>query len=479
MTPVLKIALTGLLILLPTLAMSAGHETVSPSTSAAQATRAAQAGKMAFSQPVAGLSPDQRLDFKVGRGLFRRLWVTAPASTQAADGLGPLYNARACMNCHRNNGRGHPPEAGDSNAISLLLRIDIPPQDEGQRQHLAEHRISNIPEPTYGLQLQDFAIPGHKSEYRLTVSYQEVPIALADGSQVKLRKPTYGVSDLGYGPLHPQARLSPRVAPQLIGLGLLDAIEDEAILARADPGDRDGDGISGRANRVWDQANATVALGRFGHKAGMPSVDQQSQAAFSTDLGMAVPLYPDATGDCTQRQAACRAAPNGNSARYNNLETHQQVTDLVDLYVSHVGVPDRRDIDHPDVRAGQQLFEQIGCAACHTPTYRTGSRTAFVANHGRDIAPYTDLLLHDMGEGLADHRPEGLANGREWRTAPLWGIGLTAQVSGQVSYLHDGRARSLLEAILWHGGEAQTQRDAVIALDQRSREQLLAFIESL
>lgn len=444
-----------------------------------ETTYSGRLNKNAFSHSASNLPRNKRLDFKVGRGFFRRLWVSAPASTQAADGLGPLYNARSCMECHPNNGRGHIPEGTEDKATSLFLRVDIPAQNDTQRKLLASHRISNIPDPTYGLQLQDFAIPGHKAEYRLTVSYEEIPVELSDGSRITLRKPSYTASDLGYGPLHPQARLSPRIAPQMIGLGLLDAIDEKDILALSDPDDANGDGISGRPNRVWSNEHNKVMLGRFGHKAGMPTVDQQSQNAFLTDLGMSVPLYPQAAGDCTSRQVECRSAPNGNSPQYDNLEAHQQITDLVLFYINHIAVPARRNADDPDVIAGQRVFERIGCHQCHIPSFRTGAQTAAKANHNQQIAPYTDLLLHDMGEGLADHRPEGVANGREWRTAPLWGIGLTQLVSGHRSYLHDGRARSLLEAILWHGGEAKTQRDAVVALDRAEREQLLKFIESL
>lgn len=433
----------------------------------------------AFSHPAANLHTGQRLDFKVGRGFFRRLWVTAPASTQAADGLGPLYNARSCMNCHPRNGRGHPPDGPNGNAVSMVLRVDVPAQTNAQRQALAEHRIANLPEPTYGLQLQGFAVAGHAAEARLRVEYEELPLTLADGTEVRLRRPAYTLADLGYGPLHPLARLSPRVAPQMIGLGLLQAIEEDDILRLADPNDSDGDGISGRPNRVWSHARGEVMLGRFGHKAGMPSVDEQSQSAFSTDLGMSVPLFRDAAGDCTHRQTDCRAAPNGNSPQYDDLEAHRQVTDLVLLYVTHLAVPARRNVDDPDVLGGERIFKRIGCDACHTPHFRTGNDTNSVATHNQDISPYTDLLLHDMGDGLADGRPEGVADGREWRTAPLWGIGLTPLVAGHSYYLHDGRARSLLEAILWHGGEARPHRDAVIALDQVSRTQLLKFIESL
>ena len=429
-----------------------------------------------FSKSSPGLTSEQKLNFQVGRGLFKRLWVTAPASTQTSDGLGPLYNARSCMGCHPNNGRSQP----GNDAQQIVIRIDVPPQNDIQHEELTNHKISNIPEPTYGLQLQNLAIAGHNSEYQeLTIIYEETPITLSDNTQVMLRKPNYQVAGLAYGAMHPETRMSPRVAPQIIGLGLLEAINEKDILSQADPEDHDGDGISGRPNWVWSHALTKVSLGRFGLKSEKPTLDDQVQSAFSIDIGLSVPLHTNAAGDCTAKQSTCLTAVNGNTPRYDNLEVHQEMIDLVNLYVNHIDVPPQRNATEATVLAGKKLFNEIGCASCHTPRYVTGNQSPAKANHNKEIFPYTDLLLHDMGEGLADHRPEGVANGREWRTAPLWGIGLTQRVSGHNYYLHDGRARSLLEAILWHGGEAQLQRNAVIALDKESREQLLAFIKSL
>lgn len=433
----------------------------------------------AFSHASANMSFEREMNFKIGNGFFRRLWVSAPASTQAADGLGPLYNARSCQRCHLKDGRGHPPASADDNAVSMFLRIDIPPQNDEQRRLLAEHRVNNIPDPTYGTQLQDFAIAGHRAEYRLAIDYTEVPVTLVDGSVVSLRQPSYRAEDLGYGPLHPQARLSPRVAPQMIGLGLLEAIDEADLLARADPDDADGDGISGRPNRVWSGEFGHVMPGRFGHKAGAPSVNEQSQGAFAGDIGISGPLNPAGWGECTAAQAACRAAPNGNSPQYDHLEAGRQVTELVVFYARNLAVPARRQPDDPTVLAGKRVFYTLGCTGCHTPSYRTRKDGVAPEQADQLIWPYTDLLLHDMGEGLADHRPEGVANGREWRTAPLWGIGLTPVVNGHSQYLHDGRARSLLEAVLWHGGEAQPQRDAVVGLSAADRAALLRFLESL
>jgi CxxC motif-containing protein (DUF1111 family) len=415
----------------------------------------------------------------VGNGFFKRVWVSAPASTEAADGLGPLYNARACQRCHLKDGRGHPPSGPDDNAVSMFLRLSVPLRSEDERQRLAAHRANVIPEPTYGGQLQDFAIQGHQAEGRMHIAYQEVPVELADGTVVSLREPSYSIEDPAYGPLDEAVMLSPRVAPQMIGLGLLEQIDAADILAQADPDDADGDGISGRPNRVWDAAKGQVALGRFGWKAGEPTVDQQSQGAFSGDMGISVPLHPHGSGECTAAQTACREAPNGNSPQYEDLEAHREVTDLVAFYARNLAVPPRRDPGDPEVLAGKQLFHEIGCTGCHTPQYVTRKSAEHPEQSEQRIWPYTDLLLHDLGNGLADGRPEGEADGREWRTAPLWGIGLTPTVNDHSFYLHDGRARGLLEAILWHGGEAKAQRDAVANLSAQQRAQLLRFVQSL
>jgi CxxC motif-containing protein (DUF1111 family) len=445
------------------------------------ATSHKKANRNAFSHASANMSFARELDFKVGNGFFKRLWVSAPASTKAADGLGPLYNARACQRCHLKDGRGHPPEGNrpDDNAVSMFLRLSVPPQTPEQQQAIATQRLKVIAEPTYGGQLQDFAIPGHKAEGQMHIEYSERPVTLGDGSVVSLRHPSYSITDLGYGPLHPETLLSPRVAPPMIGLGLLELISEADILAKADPQDSDRDGVSGKPNRVWSAAQQQVALGRFGWKAGAPSIDEQNQDAFAGDIGISTPLHPAGHGECSAKQARCQAAINGNDPQYDNLEADQTVTDLVLFYARHLAVPARRKIDDPQVLAGKRLFYESGCIACHTPKFITGAAADRPELSQQLIWPYSDLLLHDMGEGLADHRPEGLANGREWRTPPLWGIGLTETVSGHSYFLHDGRARNLLEAVLWHGGEAQASRDRVAAMTKTERDALLAFLNAL
>ena len=435
----------------------------------------------AFSHSSANMAFDKELGFKVGNGLFKKLWVSSPASTKASDGLGPLYNARSCQRCHLKDGRGHPPAANwpDDNAVSMLLRLSIPPRTATERAALASHRKLTIDEPTYGGQLQDFSIQGHRAEGRIHIVYEEIPVTLADGEVVSLRRPTYSIEAPGFGALHPETMISPRVASPMIGLGLLEAIDEAGILALADPEDADGDGISGKPNRVWSLEAGRAMLGRFGWKAGQPSLRQQIAAAFSGDIGIATTLFPAAAGDCTAAQSDCRAAPSGNSDRHDGVEASDKVLDVVLFYARNLAVPARREIDDPEVLAGKALFYGSGCIACHRPKFVTAERPDMPEQSGQLIWPYSDLLLHDMGEGLADHRPEGEASGREWRTPPLWGIGLTEVVNGHTQFLHDGRARNLLEAILWHGGEAEGAKQAVVSMSREERNALLRFLSTL
>lgn len=433
----------------------------------------------AFSNASGNLSLSKEFDFKIGNAVFEKLWVSSPASTKSSDGLGPLYNARSCGRCHMRNGRGHTPAEnwpGD-NAVSMLLRLSIPPQTEGHRELLASGRANVIPEPTYGTQLQDLAIKGHAGEGRMQIAYKKKTVTFADGETVALRAPSYRITDLSYGPLHPQTLVSPRIAPQMIGLGLLEAIPAQDILAKADPEDRDGDGISGRANRVWSLENNRSMLGRFGWKAGSPTILQQTAEAFAGDIGISSDLIRKSFGDCMPGQAVCRNAPHGESGKQPEIK--RSLLNLVAFYSRNIAVPRRRNARAPEARSGEAIFHNTGCAACHIPKLRTGQNSPDPNLRGQTIRPYTDLLLHDMGPGLADGRPEAQANGREWRTAPLWGIGLTKTVSGHTFFLHDGRARNLTEAILWHGGEAQAARDKFSRLSKRERDQLIAFLESL
>lgn len=435
----------------------------------------------AFSNSSGNMPFRKELDFKVGNGIFRKLWVSAPASTSSSDGLGPLFNARSCQRCHLKDGRGHPPEANfpDDDATSMFLRLSIPPKTQEQKRLLGERKISVVPEPTYGGQLQDFAIQGHDAEGKMHIEYADQLFVFPDGGKVMLRKPAYSIDRLAYGPLHPKAMLSPRVSPQMIGLGLLEAVPEAQIRALADPDDKNGDGISGRPNELWSKDKNRLVLGRFGWKAGNPTVKAQSAGAFEGDIGISNPLARNAWGDCTVKQSRCRKAPNGSSAKLGNVEAGEKFLNLVAFYAQNLAVPRRRNPDSLDVLAGKKLFYEVGCVKCHQPKFKTGALEGQPHLSGQLIWPYTDMLLHDMGEGLADNRPEGVASGREWRTAPLWGIGLTPIVNGHSFYLHDGRARNLDEAILWHDGEAKGPRDAFAGLAKEDRERLVAFVNSL
>lgn len=447
----------------------------------------------AFSLHSANLSFENELNFNVGNAFFRKLWVSSPASTLASDGLGPLFNARSCQRCHLKDGRGHPPEGPDDNPISMLFKISIPEEsDPGKLDsygaafsapdshpiHAIEGYIKTLPDPVYGLQLQDHSIAGQVTEGRMAISYDEITVPLSGGETARLRAPTYGVSDMGHGPLHPDVMLSPRVAPQMIGLGLLEAIPAADILAWADAEDVDGDGISGRPNIVWSVEYEQPMLGRFGLKASTPTLRHQSAGAFAGDIGISTPLFTAPWGDCTDAQEACRVAMHGDGD-VRVFEVDEVGLDLVTFYSRNLGVPARRDVDDPEVLRGKEVFYTTGCVACHRPSYVTHRLEDRPEQSFQLIWPYTDLLLHDMGPGLADNRPEARATGQEWRTPPLWGIGLTEQVSGHTYFLHDGRARSLLEAVLWHGGEAQSQRDAVVTMPPVDRAALIRFLESL
>ncbi|MDX8440340.1 di-heme oxidoredictase family protein [Mesorhizobium sp. VK3E] len=432
----------------------------------------------AFSQSSANITFEEEGNFKLGNALFRKNWVSSPSSTQASDGLGPLFNERACQNCHLKDGRGRPPE-GSVSATSMFLRLARDAGSAEEKAALADHKVLNFPDPVYGAQLQDLAVPGLRGEGRMRVDYSEEKVTLGDGTAVSLRKPRYSVENLGYGPLDPRTTLSPRLTPPMIGLGLIEQIAPADILAHADPDDRDGDGISGRPNIVRDELSGAVTLGRFGWKAQTASIRQQAADAFAGDIGISTPEMPRHWGDCGEAQQDCLAMPNGVQQRLGTAEAPPPVMELVTFYSQNLAVPARRDLDTLQVLAGKKQFYDMGCISCHTQKFVTMRGTPDKSQAFQLIWPYSDVLLHDMGEGLADGQRVGEASGSEWRTPPLWGIGLTAIVNGNAFYLHDGRARTLAEAILWHGGEGQKARDRFAGAPAADRDALIKFLESL
>jgi len=430
-----------------------------------------------YSNPISGIKLEDKLDFKIGESVFQKFWVPSPSSTTASDGLGPLYNTRSCNNCHINNGRGHAPEAGISGASvpSFLIRFG---RAYEELSPVADFIYPKIGDRHYGSQFQGHSVQGIQPEGDYYLSYDLHIETLADGTEVELRKPKLHWTALNYGNLEDSTGISLLVAPALVGMGLLDNIPGATIAANADPDDKNKDGISGRINWIPDGINGKT-IGRFGYKASTPSVSFQNQLAFNTDLGLSTPMHSAPSGDCTALQKECMASPNGNSEHLDNLEVDKQQSDLVDLFVSLSSPPAMRNLGDSTFREGKTIFDNGGCASCHIPKMETGEHARFEALENRTFYPFTDMLLHDMGPELASGFPSFSATPSEWRTAPLWGIGLSHKVSGRQGFLHDGRARTIEEAILWHGGEAKQSQQYYKQLNKEHRQKLIYFLESL
>ena len=417
----------------------------------------------AFGQPMPFVIEDEAslATFAEGRSLFRQSWVVYPSAERRIAGLGPVYNQISCIACHVKFGRGNAPLGPDEAPRGLLVRLSVPGKTVtgAPREH-----------PHYGDQLGDKAIPGVPAEGQVRVHYTTRVETLTGGETVSLRVPHLQFSDLAFGPLGHGTMTSARVGSPVYGLGWLEAVDDTTLHALASR--RLPDGVRGRVNRVWDVTAKRQVVGRFGWKANQPSIRQQIASAFVGDLGITSSLF--ATKSCPPVQKACQAAPTDGQP-----DLTQAQLDAIEFFQRTLEVPARRDADDAQVKRGERYFAQAGCAACHVPTLRTGAFPPLAAMANRDIAPYTDMLLHDMGAGLADGRPDFLAGPRDWRTPPLWGLGLSARVDPEATYLHDGRARTVQEAILWHGGEAQVARDRFRTMPPPARADLLRFLMSL
>ena len=418
----------------------------------------------AFAKPAKNLPTEKLRDFTFGNKMFNTKWVTAPASVTSLDGLGPTFNRMSCAACHFKDGRGRPPLSADEPMKSMLIRLSV-----------MDKNGTPIPHPAYGKQLNDRGIHGVPAEGMAKIFYDEIAGQYADGTPYSLRKPNYEFIEMAFGSLGDDVMFSPRVAPAVHGMGLLEAIPENLILSFADPDDANGDGISGRPNYIWDKVNQKTSLGRFGWKANVATLHEQDAAAALGDIGITTSLFPDE--NCLPAQKECQDAPNGNSEK-GDPEMSDKQLEKMNFYVSTLAVPARRDVTLDSIKRGAGLFERAGCAKCHIPKARTGHHT-IPALANQDIQPFTDLLLHDMGENLADNRPDGQATGREWRTPPLWGIGLVKTVNKHTNFLHDGRARNLEEAILWHGGEAEASQKTFKAMSKDERDALLKFLNSL
>jgi CxxC motif-containing protein (DUF1111 family) len=431
-------------------------------------------GRNAFSFPAANLTDPEQTRFVIGNSFFKRNWVQAPASTKARDGLGPHFIARSCGGCHFNDGRGAPPEAGEQ-PVGLLLRLSIP----GVGAHGGV-----VAEPVYGDQFNNAAIRGVKPEGKVNITHTEINGVFADGTPYTLHLPHYSFSDLAYGPMADNLLISPRIAPQLIGVGLLEAIDAAEIQDNARRQSLQDGPIKGVANQVWDAPSGQMMLGRYGWKANVASIAHQTAGAFNGDIGITSSVFPDEA--CTAAQHDCLAATSGGQqqgAQGKAPEIDDQTLGDVVFYQATLAPPARRAPNDAQVLRGQKLFAEAQCGTCHRPSYVTTAspnpQFSSTALNGQRIWPYTDLLLHDMGEALADGRADGQASGRQWKTPPLWGVGLIKDVNGHDRLLHDGRARGVLEAVLWHGGEAETSRARVLNMSPAERDALVKFVESL
>jgi CxxC motif-containing protein (DUF1111 family) len=405
----------------------------------------------AYRSPAANLSGSKLAYHLDGDFQFETVFVTAPAPVN--NGVGPIFNNSSCIGCHPKDGRSAFPT--DINALSgFFLKTSMPGYGNNN---------APIPVPGFGEQIQNQAIFGFEAEAKFHVTFSPIVETFADGTSITLQKPTYSLKE-SYIPFPSEAQLSPRLASPVFGLGLLEAIPEYYILSNEDVNDADGDGISGKANYVYDNASQSIKLGRFGWKANTASVMEQCAGAYTHDMGVTNPVFPFETG---------YGQTNGEDGLDDDAEISQALLDEVTFYCQTLGVPAPRNLNDESVKRGSDLFEQIQCAKCHVPKMISGEFSV------EEVANQTFYLLHDMGEGLADNRSDFLADGREWRTKALWGIGLTQVVNGHTNFLHDGRAKNITEAILWHGGEAENSKNRFKALSASERADLLKFINSL
>ena len=417
--------------------------------------------------PVVFSDADERLSvaeleaFAEGQGFFDETWTAVGPTETATDGLGPLFNADSCAACHESTGRRHVPPDGPLDEAGLVIRLSVPGVSETG---------GPLPEPTYGDQLQDRAIGANDPEGTAYTNYVVQRGSYPDGTEFEILWPTVNIRDRRYGTLSDPTLVSARIGPQMIGMGLLEAIPEDLILGLADPDDADGDGISGRPNIVWNPISESHELGRFGWKANVATLELQIAQAFHGDLGVTSTLIPGS--NCAPGQTICDEVPDGGTA-----EVSDERLAGIAFYLRTLAVPEPRTEGDPAALAGRERFAEFGCNSCHIDSVTTGE-SPVAALTGRDIAPYTDLLLHDLGFDMGDDRPDFAAGGNEWRTAPLWGLGLIP-VDGDRGLLHDGRARTIEEAILWHGGEAAASRARFMGADRSARAELLAFLESL
>lgn len=426
--------------------------------------------KKLFSHRINGLNDEEIDMFILGKSFFRVPWVEAPSATTARDGLGPLFNANACISCHPNNGVASVFNKNGDVSRGYVTRLSIP-SDNSHKAKKALKFDGFIGDPNYGSQI---SVNGTKSvpyEAKPLIKYEKLKVVYPDGQEIILSKPIHGVKNqltqLNYGKLHKNVAITNRVAQALVGLGLLDMLSDEQILANEDIEDKNKDGISGKANIVYSPEFKDFRVGRYTWKASAPSVRVQVAGAANNDMSLTSSLFPNE--NCTDIQKECKDAPKGDALRAGTpFDLPDNRLDAIAFYLKNLKIPKSIITE----KKGEKLFNDIGCAKCHIPS--------FILKNAYEIKPFTDMLLHDMGEGLSDGRSEFLANANEWRTAPLWSIGKYETALGRkADFLHDGRAKSIEEAILWHGGEALKSKNNFMNLTKDQRQKVIRYIKEL
>lgn len=430
------------------------------------------AGFAPFEQSADNLPWQYEKIFEEGDGIFDKPFRPGDGQTASSVkgmggmrrvGAGPLFNATACAECHFRDGRVERPYVTGQPMVGMFLRLSVPDGKGGWKDPDGYHA-----------QLHDKAVDGAKPEGIGRIHWEEVPGRFPDGETYSLRKPRFVFEQMAYGPLPPETLIEARTAPPVHGVGLLEAIAEQDILALAETQKSDPDGVSGKPNYVIDPDTGKRVVGRFSLKSNEASVQAQAAGAAFNDMGVTSPLHRDE--NCLPHQTDCARAPHGGTPQEPELS--EQFLRSLTIYLQLLAVPARRGLDDPVALRGEEIFKTARCNACHVDTLKTGNTHAIARLRNQTIRPYSDLLLHDMGPDLAG-RPDGEATAQEWRTPPLWGIGLTERSNHHTVFLHDQRARNLQEANLWHGGEASVAKARFMAMPKADRQALLKFLESL
>jgi CxxC motif-containing protein (DUF1111 family) len=401
---------------------------------------------------------DDEDKFMLGRSFFTIPWVEAPSATTARDGLGPLFNANTCIGCHPNNGRGTLFNKSNKASKSLIPKLSIASDNTDLHNKILE-KNGFIPDPVYGEQISISSINDVPYEAKVNIDFEKIKLFI-DNEEHFIYKPNYSLVNLNYGKLHKSSNISYRLAPTLYGMGLISNIDEKAILENVDENDLNNDGISGKANFVYSKITGKKELGRYTYKASVAFLKEQAANAAFNDMGLSTSINQGE--NCTKFQTECNEAPKSRDA----IDITDERLDAISFYLENL--PTYNPTKSVSYNDGIEIFSKLECASCHIPSLKN--------KEGKDTYTFSDLLLHDMGGGLSDGRVEFQAQGNEFRTAPLWGY--KTEKKG-FRLLHDGRAKTFEEAILWHGGEAKHAKENYIALNKKEKKLLIEFLKGL